>query len=199
LNEVTDHTIAELEKLPQPDASRIIADFIQAMSCIALGNAQDGLSLIEKNLESKLMEQDDFRFWKYRHFAYKGNALTWLARPREALIALDSAHAMDPNGDRETAILTDKANCLLALDRYQEAYDAASRVLGRGDEEMATLAMNYMAECRMWQKRWQEALSLYAALQKRLPCRLVQTERVEACIKSAEARFKRDRPRKWPF
>lgn len=199
LNEETDYAIAELDKLPQPESSRLIVDFIRAMTLIDQENAYDGLDLIEKNLESGVLQQEDWRFWKYQHLAWKGRALTRLARCEEALIALGLAHEMDPNGNRETAILISQANCLSALNRCEEAYDAARQVLGRGDEEMATLAVQYMADCRMWQKRPNEALVLYADLQKRLPCRLVDKKVVKASMKKAKSLIKENRPRKWPF
>jgi len=176
---ITEDAIKELEKLPQPEMSRVFVDFIQAMSDISHGKAQEGLDLIDANLRSPFMEQDDFRIWKYKHLAYKGSALIWLAQPDEALASLAEAHTMFPNGERETAILIDQANCLLALDRYDESFNAASQVLNRGDEEMATLAMQYMAECRMWQGRVPEAGKLYTDLHKRLPCRLVDEKRIK--------------------
>jgi tetratricopeptide (TPR) repeat protein len=198
LNDVTDDTISELEKLPEPKMARVFVNFIQAMSYIAEGKAQEGLDLIDANLKSVFMEKDDFQIWKYKHLAYKGSALIWLAQPDEALVSLAKAHVMYPDGVRETAILVDQANCLMALDRYEEAYKAASQVLSRGDEEMATLAMQYMAECRMWQSRVPEALKLYAAIQKRLPCRLVQEERIQTGIKNAMAYLEKLHPQGKP-
>jgi tetratricopeptide (TPR) repeat protein len=198
LDSVTDEAIAQLERLPDPEMSRVFVDFIQAMSYIAQGKAREGLDLIDANLKSTFMERDDFQIWKYKHLAYKGSALIWLARPDDALAALAEAHAMFPDGERETAILIDQANCLMALDRYDEAYQSASQVLSRGDEEMATLAMQHMAECRMWQSRVPEALELYLAIQKRLPCRLVQEERIQTGIKNAMAYLEKRHPQGKP-
>ena len=198
LDNITDDAIAELEKLPEPEMSRVFVDFIQAMSRIAHGKAQEGLNLIDANLKSPFMERDDFHVWKYKHLAYKGSALTWLARPGDALVALAEAHAMSPDGERETGILVDQANCLMALDRYDEAYESANQVLSRGDEEMATLAMQHMAECRMWQSRVLDALELYVAIQRRLPCRLVQAEQIERGIKNAMAYLEKRHPQGKP-
>jgi len=197
-DDLTSETIQELEQMPEPKMSRVFVDFIQAVSYIAFGRAQDALHLIEANLKTEFMEREDFRIWKYKHLAYKGSALIWLARPDEALASLASAHTMYPDGERETAILIDQANGLMALDRYDEAYSAASRVLNRGDEELATLAMQFMAECRMWQSRVPEALELYIAIQKRLPCRLVQEERIQTGITNAMAYLEKLRPQGKP-
>lgn len=194
-DDLTKEAIAELESLPEPAMSRVFASFIQAMSHIAHGKDLQGLCLIEANLKSEFLEREDFRVWKYKHLAYKGTALIGLARPEEALAVLSAAHTMYPDGERETAILIDQANCLLALDRYDEAFDVARQVLDRGDEDMATLAMQYLAECRMWQSRVPEALELYSALQKRLPCRLVQEERIRTGIKNAMAYLEKRNPR----
>jgi tetratricopeptide (TPR) repeat protein len=179
LDSTTDDAIRELEKLPDPKMSLVFADFIQAMSFIARGKAQEGLDLINANLNSAFIDRDDLQIWKYKHLAYKGSALIWLARPAEALVSLAEAHTMYPDGEREAAILIDKTNCLMALGRYDEAYNAASHVLNRGEEEMATLAMQYMAECRLWQGRMPEAGKLYMEIQKRLPCRLVNEKRIK--------------------
>lgn len=190
LDSTTDDAIRELEQLPDPKMSRVFADFIQAMSYIAQGKAQEGLHLIDANMRSEFMERDDFRIWKYKHLSYKGSALVWMARPDEALVSLAEAHAMYPDGEREAAILIDQTNCLMALGRYDEAYNAANHVLTRGEEEMTTLAMQYMAECRVWQGRIPEAGKLYMDIQKRLPCRLVNEKRIKEgmsqCIASLE-------------
>jgi tetratricopeptide (TPR) repeat protein len=198
IDDVTNDAIHELEQMPEPKMSRVFIDFIQAMSYIAQGKAQEGLDLIDVNLDSVFMEREEFRSWKYKHLAYKGSALVWLARLDDALAALAQAHAMFPDGERETAILIDQSNCLLALDRYDEAYAAASQVLSRGDGEMATLAMQDMAECRMWQSRVPEALELYVAVQKRLPCRLVQEERIQKGITNAMAYLEKLHPQGRP-
>jgi tetratricopeptide (TPR) repeat protein len=192
---ITEDAIKELEKLPQPTMSRIFVDFIRAMSYIAHGRAQEGLVLIEANLRTEFIEREDFTNWKYKHLAYKGSALIWLARPEEALVSLAEAHKMYPDGERETAILIGQSNCLLALDRYDEAFDAASKVLDRDDGDMATLAMQYMAECRLWQGRVPEAGRLYMDIQKRLPCRLVQEERIKNGIGQCIARLRKG---EWP-
>jgi tetratricopeptide (TPR) repeat protein len=190
----TDEAIHELEQIPEPKMSRIFIDFIQAMTYIAHGRYQEGLHLIDANLKSEFMEREDFLVWKYKHLAYRGDALTGMTRCDEALESLNLAHILFPDGERETAILIDESNCLLALDRYEDAYAAASQVLNRGDEEMATLAMQHMAECRMWQSRVPEALELYAAIQKRLPCRLVQEERIQQGITNAMAYLEKLHP-----
>lgn len=198
MDSVTEGAIAELEKLPDPKMSYLFVDFFRAVSYIALGRAQEALELLEINLKSEFLARDDFQIWKYKHLAYKGSALIWLARPDDALTVLAEAHAMYPDGERETAILIDQANCLMALKWYDEAYKSASQVLGRSDEEMATLAMQHMAECRMWQSRVPEALELYIAIQKRLPCRLVQGERIQTGITNAMAYLEKLRPQGKP-
>ena len=197
LDDVTNRAIAQLEELPQPRMSRIFIDFIQAVTYIAQGQAQQGLDLLEANLKSEFMARDDFHEWKYKHLAYKGQALTWLGRCQEALMTLDEAHRMNPEGGRETAILIDQANCLLTLDRYDDSYNAARQALTSNDEEMKTLAMLYMAECRMWQRKFSDALNIYVELRRRLPCRLVADARVQRGMDHAVAHLeKRNRQEK---
>jgi len=200
LDDVTNDAVAELERMPEPRMSRIFIDFIQAMSCIAQGRAQRGLDLIEANLKSDFMGREDFLIWKYKHLAYKGSALTWLGRCQEALSVLDEAQQMNPEGERETAILMDQANCFLALDRYDDSFDAANRIVSKNDEdEMTTLAMQYMAECRMWQGRVSEALKIYMMIQKRLPCRLVEKDRIQLGIERAVSHLEKDASQTKPF
>ena len=98
---------------------------------------------------------------------------------------------MCPDGEREAAILIDQTNCLMALGRYDEAYSAASQALNRGEEDMATLAMQYMAECRLWQGRIPEAGKLYMDIQKRLPCRLVNETRIKEGMSQCIASLKK--------
>ncbi len=92
----------------------------------------------------------------------------------------------------------DQANCLLALDRFDDSYHAARQVLSRGDEEMTTLAMLYMAECRMWQSKASDALQIYVDIRRRLPCRLVAEDRVQLGMDRAvaylEKQGRQDRP-----
>jgi tetratricopeptide (TPR) repeat protein len=180
---ITNEAIHELEQMPQPKMSRIFIDFIQAMTYIAHGRYQEGLHLIDANLKSEFMERESFLVEKYRHLAYRGDALTGLARCDEALESLNEAHLLFPDGESETAILIDQSNCLTVLERYDDAYAAANLVLNRGD-----------AECRMWQSRVPEALELYAATQKRLPCRLVQEERIQKGITNAMAYLEKLHP-----
>ena len=194
LKNITDSAIAELDKLPDPEVSRIFVNFIQAISYIALGQSQEALDLIDANLRTQFMQQENFQTEKYEHLAYRGRALAFLERPKESLASLNEAHSMCPEGKRETDILIDQANCLMALKRYEEAYSAASQVLSRGDDEMATLATHYMADCRIWQGRVSEALKLYLDLQKKLPCRLVKEELIQESIRNGIAYLEKAQP-----
>jgi tetratricopeptide (TPR) repeat protein len=196
---VTEDAIAELEKLPNSKISSIGAVFFQAVSHLALGRAQEALDLIEANLKSEFLEREDFQIWKYEHLAYQGRALAYLARCEESLAALAQAHQMYPEGNREADILVDQANCMMALKQYEEAYVTASQVQHLDNGELATLALQYMAECRMWQGRVQESLELYRDLLKKLPCRLVKEERIQAGINNGMAYLERCRPYGKPF
>lgn len=199
LTDVTDESIQALEQLPNPKESRAFVDLLQIMAYIELGRAQEALDLIHINLKSEFAENPEFRDWKYAILVHKGQALTRLARCDEALSAFNEAQAIYPNGEYETDMLISRSNCLTALGRYDEAYDKASQVLARGNEEMATLAMQYMADCRMWQGKVQESLELYRDLLKRLPCRLVQEEQVQAGIRNGMAYLEKFRSQVEPF
>ena len=198
LDEIRENAIAVLKQFPDYGVSHAFIVMAQARAYSESGRAQEALDLIDANLKSEVLQRDDFRESKYEHLFFKGRSLVQLAHYDEALAAFDAAHGMNPEGEFETDMLIERSNCFLALSRYNEAFEAASRVLSRGDEEMATLAMQHMAECRMWQSRVPEALELYAAIQKRLPCRLVDEERIETGIKNAMARLEKLRPQGKP-
>jgi tetratricopeptide (TPR) repeat protein len=185
LDTIRENAIQELKRFSDYDISRAFVAMTQARAYIHFGRPQEALHLLNENLRSEVLQRDDFLDWKYDHLFFKGQALVRLARYDEALCAFDAAHSIYPEGHFETNTLIERSNCFVAFGRYGEAYDTASQVLNRGDEEMATLAMQYMAECRMWQSRVPEALELYAVIQKRLPCRLVQEERIQTGIKNA--------------
>jgi tetratricopeptide (TPR) repeat protein len=194
LDEIRENALAVLKQFPDYGVSHAFAAMAQARTYSESGRAQEALDLIDGNLKDEVLQRDGFRDWRYEHLFYKGRSLVQLARYDEALGAFDEAHRVYPEGDFEVDMLIERSNCFLALRRFSEAYDTASQVLAWGDEEMSTLAMQHMAECRMRQSRVPEALELYAAIQKRLPCRLVQEERIQIGIQNAMAYLERLRP-----
>lgn len=199
LDEIREDAIRELKQLPDFDVSQAFIVMARARAADDFGRAQEALDLIDANLHSEVLQRDDFRDWKYEHFFWRGRSLAQLKRWDEALCAFDAAHAMDSDGRFETEMLIERANCYLALDRYADAYEVASQVEVRGDNEFTTLAMQYMAECRLWQRRVEEAMTLYGELQKRLPCRLVDEERVKTGIRNGMVFLEKRHPQWKPF
>lgn len=197
--EILNTAIQELKRFPDYEVSNAFIVRTQATALVDFGREQEAIELIDAFLGSAILQKKNFQDWKYEVLFLKGRALTGLARCDEALRVFDEAHSLCPEGRFETDILLDRSNCLLYLARYDEAYDAANQILTRGDEEKATLALQYMAECRMWQSRVPEALKLYVDIRKRLPSKLVEEERIETGFKNALARLeklhdRRDRP-----
>ena len=195
LDDVTHQAMAELDKMPQPEFSRVLANMSRAYAEDQLGRPERALSLLDMNLETGYFEREDFRIHKYQLCLFKGQALVRLRRVNEALDWLDRAHALYPTDESgcdeterrifgwvEPSIQVNRANCLMALDRFDEAFEAASRVMNRDDGDLATLAIQHMAECRAWQGRILEALELYSDLRKNLPCRLIDEDRVQQGI-----------------
>jgi len=178
-------TVEELKGLPDYDISHAFVVLIRASAAIDFGHPQEALTLINENLASEVLHRDAFLDWRYEHLYLKGRCFVRLKRCDEALDAFDAAHAIDPEGEFETDMLIERANCLLFSGQFDEAYNIASQVLSRGDNDMATLAMQYMAECRLWQRKPREALELYASIQKKMPSAFVQEERIQKGIKNA--------------
>jgi tetratricopeptide (TPR) repeat protein len=201
--DVTDQAMRELGTMPAPEILRALANMSRAYAEEQLGRPENALTLLDMNLETGYFERDDFRIHKYQLCLSKGQALLRLLRIKEALDWLDQAHALYPSEETardeterrifgwvEPLIQSNRANCLIALDRFDDAFEAASQVMRRTDGDLATFALQQMAESRAWQHRQPEALKLYAELKKRLPCRLVDEDRIQSgianCIKSLE-------------
>lgn len=189
--ELVEFALTELDHLPQPEISRVLVNIDRAWARTALGRPQDALHLLDMSLATGLFEARDMRIHKYRLLLNKGEALVHLRRSVDALESLDSAHALFPmvestDGPYEPRIFRwvepniqiNRANCLLALSRFDESFDAAQAVTEFDHPELSALALQYMAEGRAWQGRTQDALKLYAALQPKLPCRLVDEKRI---------------------
>jgi tetratricopeptide (TPR) repeat protein len=195
LDETADQAMRELDAMPHPEFSRVLANMSRAYAEDQLGRPEKALAILDMNLETGYFERDDFRVHKYQLCLFKGQALSRLRRATEALEWLDRAHALYPSEDSagdetqrlifgwvEPLIQSNRANCLIGLDRFDEAFEAASQVLKKNDGDLATFALQQMAECRVWQGRVPEALRLYADLKNRPPSRLVEEDRVEKGI-----------------
>jgi tetratricopeptide (TPR) repeat protein len=198
LDAITDEAARELERMPDSMATRMFANYLRALAFLNLNRPSEALTLIESNLNSNVMKREDCKEAKYEHLVHKGRCLGRLLHFSEALEVLDAAHVMYPDGKCETEILIARSNILMALHRYDEAFEGASKVLSRDSGEMATLAMQYMAECRMWQSRVEESLKLYDTLQKRLPCRLVDDRRIQEGMRNGIAHLERKQPERKP-
>jgi tetratricopeptide (TPR) repeat protein len=179
---ITESACLELEKLPQPEFSRALANSIRANSEIDLYRPEKALALIDMNLETGYFEREDFRIHKYDLFHFKGRALARMWRWDEAIEWLDKAHAMYPSEadipDEDTrrhvhwaeeGILLNKAFCFIGLRRFDEAFEMSRRVYEKAEGWGKTQAMQQMADSRLWQGRASEALALYIDIQKRLP------------------------------
>ncbi|MGB9408910.1 MAG: hypothetical protein WCA89_15345 [Terracidiphilus sp.] len=189
---VTENAMKELEKLPKPEFSRVLANLIRAKAEIDLGRPQEGLKLIDMNLETGFFEREDFRVHKYQLCLFRGQALVRLSRWDEAFEWLEKAHAMYPSRAStsddttfriyrwvETEILLNKAHCMIGLNRFDEAYELSKQAYEREEGDTKTLAMLYMANCRTSQGKMTEALNLFIEIQKKLPCRTVRDENIQ--------------------
>jgi len=199
LDVITEDAIRALKQLPDFDVSQAFIALVQARAFIDFGRAQEALDLVNQNLGSTVLQRDDFQDWKYEHLFMKGQCYVRLRAFDEAIRAFDAAHLMNSEGHLETEMLIERANCCLARDQFAEAYELASQVQGRNDEELGTLAMQYMAEARLAQRRIEEALNLYRELQKKLPCRLVDEKRIETGIRNGMTYLEKLHPQSKPF
>ncbi len=204
--EVLDFAYKELNNLPEPDELRVLANLNRAFAEYELGRPANALHIVDTGLQTGLFDKEGWKIHKYRCFFSKGVSLTSLKRPSEGLECLDAAHSLYPSeasaGDEtersifrrlEPRIQIARANCLLGLDHYEDSYFAAEKVKSFDDAELAALALQYMAECRVWQGRVPEALEIYADLKKRLPCRFVDEERIKTGVANCVSYLERIR------
>jgi tetratricopeptide (TPR) repeat protein len=208
LNEIRDGALGELDRLPQPDELRALANINRAYAEKDLGRPANAIEILDANLQTGFFERADWKIHKYRCLFLKGSSLTALSRHNQALKCLDAAHTMYPDetsaGDEsdlrifrwtESSLQIDRANCLLALGRFEDCYLAAELVArNSGERDLVTLAMQYMAECRVWQCRVPEALNVYAKLKERLPCKWVDENRIHRGISNCMNYLEKQRP-----
>lgn len=193
----TEEAMNALNELPQPSECRALANQIRIWAEIELRRPLNAIALADSCLETGFFERQDWRIHKYGLLHQKGKALIWLRRSQEALTCLEEAQKLIPSINElpdeteraiykriEPEILTDLSNCFLGMDRLDECYEAASKAKILNDEYWSPLALLYMAECRAWQRRFSEALEMYTELEKRLPCRCVDEERVRTGIRN---------------
>jgi len=193
---LTDEAIRELEKMPEPQFSRVLAHSIRANAEIDLGRPHNALSILDISLETGYFEREDFRTHKYELYYFKGKALERLGRWEEALDWLERAHSTFPNEAScpdettrrifswtETEILFNKSRCMCGLNKYQEAHELAQQAYERSHGAIKTLALMYMANCKLMNGNFRDALKLYIDIQKQLPCRTISIDRLEEGIK----------------
>jgi tetratricopeptide (TPR) repeat protein len=208
---VTDEAVRELDTMPEPQFSRVLANSIRADAETDLGRPENALAILDMNLETGYFEREDFRVPKYGLYFSKGKALERLGRWEEALDWLDKAHLMFPDEAScpddatrrafswtEIEILFNKSRCMYGLDKFQEAYELAEKAHERAQGDTKTLALMYMANCRFMNGNFADALRLYLDIQKQLPCRAIATERlregINRCLKELEARGEKRMP-----
>jgi len=199
LPEQTGAAVQALDPLVGSEIARVFAAMSLAAVDVEAGRASEALELINRNLEPSFMHTEGCKDWLYDQLVLKANALTRLARFAEALGVLDEAIAVIPGGKHEADILVNRANCLIAMNDYESAFIAAEACTTKADAELAALGMLQMAECRMWQRRVPEALALYLQLEKQLPRKYVDANRVQTGIKRATSFLEKRSQQAKPF
>lgn len=192
---VTNGAIRELESMPEPRFSRVLANSIRANAEIDLGRPQDALALLDMNLDTGFFEREDFRLHKYQLCLFKGKALERLMRWDESIEWLERAHAIYPDESStpdettrrifswaEIEILFNKARCMYGLKRYDEALEISKQAYELATGDIKTVAMMYMANALVMQQKYAEALKLYIEIQGRSPCRSVQVDQLQEGI-----------------
>lgn len=183
--------IAELDTMPEPEFSRSAASLDRAHAEIELKRPANALALLDTTLDTGIFNIPAYRIHLFHLYWLKGRALVWLNLWEDALKSLEQAESIYPPSTQMynenervfflyvmPSLLIEKANCLIALGRFQDTFDTALRVKEFDSTDWATLALQYMAESLAWQGRTEDALRLYAELIQQLPCSLLDEARV---------------------
>lgn len=157
-SETSEAAMGELEKLPDPEVSRVLANLDRAWAETSLGRPAHSLSLLDMSLATGLFETEDMRIHNYRLCLFKSEALLHLRRTFEAPEWLDRGHELYPTvetassteerqifGWVEPNIQINRANCMLAFDRFEESFQAAEQVLKFGNPKWQP------SQCNTWQ------------------------------------------------
>jgi len=209
--EIIESAMKELEKMPKPEVSRVLCNLRRAWGEISLQRPLNALQILDLDLATGLFDADDMRIHKYQLCLFKGEALLHLREAVEALAWLDRAHDLYPTKEStscidearifnwvEPSIQIKRANCLLSLDRFEESFKAAKEVANFDQPELGTLALQYMGECRVLQGRVLEALDIYSELKKKLPCRLIDEDRMNQVINNCMNYLEKQQPQSQP-
>jgi len=190
-DDLTNIALKELASLSDPKGSRVIADLILANGAIDKGDPERALSMINRNLESDVLLRPEFLSDRFDNLAYKGKALRFLSRWREALVSLKAARGMFPKEeeiiDQDTRlhvqrmiseIMRNEIHCYVGLEDFERAYAISQELWQRENGEEKTLALHYMAVSKIGLGHLREALVLLTRLEQSLPSRLIDEQAV---------------------
>jgi tetratricopeptide (TPR) repeat protein len=128
---------------------------------------------------------DEFVVERYENLAQYGFALVHLGRYSEALSAFDQAELVYPNGNLSVEIQLYRITGLGRLKHCDEAFLLAQNLSNREKGDVSVRAKYHMAEIRLEQGRFKDALRIYREVQKLLPCTRVSATDVKRDIESA--------------
>jgi tetratricopeptide (TPR) repeat protein len=185
-------SIRDLFKLPLPADIALVRNYVSAVSYIDFFHPQRAVELLRANLSSDLLMDQAFFMQRYETLAQYGFALTHLERYSEALSSLNVAESAVPNGDLTANIRLYKATCLASLRRFDDAYVLAEGLICDGTAEIAIEAKFIMAQVRLAQGHFKEAVDLYRDVRKLLPSTRVSEIEVKGGIEAAMAGLTRD-------
>ena len=185
MKEMAYGAIAALYKLSLPSDWEPVRNYITATSYLDFGRPQDASELFRINLDNPILLANDFVVERYENLAQYGFSLAYLGRYTEALRSLEEAQQLFPNGGFRGNIQMYKASCLGSLGRFEEAFLLAESVLRNETGEIIVDAKLKMAEIRLAQSRFSDALSLYREVEGNLPCPRVSAINVKRGIETA--------------
>jgi tetratricopeptide (TPR) repeat protein len=183
--EMASDAINQIYKLSLPPDWEPIRNYIAAVSHLDFDQPQEALELLRKNLENPIFMDQEFSSERYENLAQCGFVLTHLERYGEALSSLNEAEQVCPQGELQSEIKLYKATCLGSIGKFDEAFALSKNVVDNGAGEITVRARLKMAQIRLAEARFSEAVDLYRDVGKCLPCSTISASDVERGIEVA--------------
>jgi tetratricopeptide (TPR) repeat protein len=185
LKELAQDAIDKLYSLSLPPDWEPVRNYITAASYLDFGRYQEALELLRINLDNSILLTNGFAVERYENLARYGFALTHLERYTEALAVLNEAERVFPGGELRANIKLYQATCLGSLRRFDEAVSLSEEVASNETGGLVVEARLKIAQIRLAQDRFLDALTLYRELEELLPCSFISATDVKRGIDAA--------------
>jgi tetratricopeptide (TPR) repeat protein len=184
-DEMARDAIEQLYRLPLPADLEPIRNYIAGVSHLDFDRPQQASELFQINIDNPILLADEFAHERYENLVQYGFALVYLGRYLEALSSFNQAELVCPKGNLWADIQLYRISSLGSLGRFDEAFLLAQDLSGTEPADVSVRAKYHMAEIRLEQGRFSDALRFYREVQKLLPSSRVLATDVKKGIERA--------------